>query len=183
MYLFYLFNFWKYKELGSRAFIINPLRLNGRRYMSIHRNVVIQKQSWLATFKIDDNDPELVVNEGCALGDFNHVVAVRRVIFGKNVLTANGVYVSDNLHSFEDIHVPIMHQPVKFKAEVHIGEGSWLGENVCVIGASIGKHCVIGANSVVTKDIPAFSVAVGTPAKVIKQYNHATNKWENVRNV
>lgn len=48
-----------------------------------------------------------------------------------------------------------------------IGEGSWLGENVCVIGANIGKHCVIGANSVVTKDIPDYSIAVGAPAKII----------------
>lgn len=50
-----------------------------------------------------------------------------------------------------------------------IGEGSWIGENVCVCGANIGKHCVIGANSVVTKDIPDYSVAVGCPARIIKK--------------
>jgi acetyltransferase-like isoleucine patch superfamily enzyme len=63
-----------------------------------------------------------------------------------------------------------------------IGEGSWLGENVCVIGASIGKHCVIGANSVVTKDIPDYSVAVGIPAKVIKKYNFNKCEWEKIIN-
>ena len=54
-----------------------------------------------------------------------------------------------------------------------------LGENVCVIGAS-GKHSIVGTNSVVTSDIPDYSIAVGTPAKVIKQNNHQTNKWERI---
>ena len=53
--------------------------------------------------------------------------------------------------------------------KVVIGEGSWLGENVCVLGAKIGKHCVIGANSVVTKDIPANSIAYGNPCRVARQ--------------
>ena len=61
---------------------------------------------------------------------------------------------------------------------MEIGEGTWLGEGVCVIGAKIGKGCVIGANAVVTKDIPDYSVAVGSPAKVIKKYNSDTKRWE-----
>lgn len=73
-----------------------------------------------------------------------------------------------------------MHQPLKVKAEVQIGDGSWIGENVSIIGEIVGKNCVIGANSVVTKDIPDFSVAVGIPAKIIKQYNQTTKQWINV---
>lgn len=65
---------------------------------------------------------------------------------------------------------------------MEIGEGTWLGENVCVIGAKIGKHCVIGANSVVTKDIPDYSIAVGAPARIIKQYNFKENVWKVVEN-
>jgi acetyltransferase-like isoleucine patch superfamily enzyme len=176
--LFYLLNFYKYKRLEFRSFIFKPLRIQGKKYIEIHKNVGIQKLSWLATFKLDENDPELIFGEGCAIGDFNHISAVRKVVFGKNVLTANRVYVSDNLHGFEDINIPIMHQKVRFKAEVKIGDGTWLGENVCVIGANIGKNCVIGANSVVTKNIPDYSIAVGMPAKIIKRYNLKTNKWE-----
>jgi len=59
-----------------------------------------------------------------------------------------------------------------------IGEGSWIGTKVSIIGSvRIGKHCVIGANSVVTKDIPDFSVAVGAPAKVIKRYDFERKEW------
>lgn len=180
VYWFQLFNFYKYKNLGTRAYVIKPLRLDGKKYMSIGKNVRVQTYSWLIAIKIDEHEPELTIGEGCALGDFNHIAAVRRVIFGNNVLTANGVYVSDNLHGFEDIHVPVMDQPIRFKAEVHIGDGTWIGENVCIIGASIGKNCVIGANSVVTKNIPDYSVAVGSPARIIKQYNQSTKQWINV---
>ncbi len=94
------------------------------------------------------------------------------------MLTADRVYISDNLHGYENPNVPILKQPIKQNGTVRIGEGSWLGVGVAVIGANIGKHCVIGANAVVTKDIPNYSVAVGIPAKVIKRYNPETNKWE-----
>ena len=66
--------------------------------------------------------------------------------------------------------------------EVQIGEGSWLGENVCVMGVSIGKHCVVGANSVVTKDFPDYCVIVGAPAKIIKRYCFEQQKWKKTDN-
>jgi acetyltransferase-like isoleucine patch superfamily enzyme len=175
---FYLINLKKFKRVGYTSIIYKPLRIQGKKYISIGKNVCIQKLSWLAAFKLDENEPELVFGDGCNIGDFNHIAAVRKVVFGKNVLTANRVYVSDNLHGFESIDIPINHQPVKFKSEVYIGDGSWLGENVCIIGANVGKNCVVGANSVVTKDIPDYCVAVGMPAKIIKRYNLETKTWE-----
>jgi acetyltransferase-like isoleucine patch superfamily enzyme len=88
--------------------------------------------------------------------------------------------VSDNLHTYEDVNVPVIKQGIKQCEEVEIGEGSWIGENVCVIGAKVGRHCVIGANAVVTEDIPDYSVAVGMPAKVIKKYNPEKGIWERI---
>jgi len=76
--------------------------------------------------------------------------------------------------------MPILKQPIKQLPPMTIGDGTWLGENVCVLGVSIGKNCVIGANSVVTKEIPDYSVAVGAPARIIKKYNLNTNRWEKV---
>ena len=88
------------------------------------------------------------------------------------------MYIADNAHGYKLINVPIIDQPVEQLNEVQIDEGSWLGEHVCIIGASIGKHCVIGANSIVNKDIPDYSIAVGTPARVIKRYNFDTKLWQ-----
>ena len=63
---------------------------------------------------------------------------------------------------------------------VSIGDGSWIGENVCILGANIGKHSVIGANSVVLQDIPDYCVAVGSPARVVRKYDFETKKWVTV---
>ena len=100
-------------------------------------------------------------------------------MLGAHVLTANNVYISDNLHGYCDPEAPILQQPIVQNAVVEIGEGSWLGHNACVLGARIGRHCVIGANAVVTHDIPDLCVAVGTPAKIIRRYDPATQAWRN----
>ena len=122
-----------------------------------------------------------MIGSGCVFGYNNHITAIRDVVIEDQVLTANNVYISDNLHSYENINVPVMHQPVRFKKPVMIGRGSWIGENVCIIGASVGRNCVIGANAVVTRDIPDYSVAVGAPAVVISQYDQSSQKWVGIR--
>ena len=100
-------------------------------------------------------------------------------MIGDDVLTANNVYISDNIHCYENITTPVIKQPVKYKRSVEIGSGAWIGENACIIGANVGRNSVIGANAVVTSDIPDYAVAVGIPAKVIKQYDSVQEKWLN----
>jgi acetyltransferase-like isoleucine patch superfamily enzyme len=178
--IFYLTNCLFFKKLDFKAVVIKPLRIEGKKYITIKKKAVVKNFGWLMAQKNDAFDPELIIGEGSSIGDFCHIAAVRKVEIGKKVLMANKVYISDNLHSFDDINVPVIDQPVIFKNEVIIGDGSWLGENVCVIGAKIGQNCVIGANAVVTGDIPDYSIAVGSPAKVIKKYSIKTKKWEKV---
>jgi acetyltransferase-like isoleucine patch superfamily enzyme len=177
---FYLLNRTSYKKLDFKALIMGPLGIQGKRYISLARGVTIRNKAWLVAIKIDNHDPSLTIGEGSSLGYYNHIAAVRKVELGKFVLTANGVYISDNLHAFEDIDVPIMHQPVVFKSEVTIGDGTWIGEHACIIGAKIGKNCIIGANAVVTKDIPDYSVVAGAPARIIRQFNPRTRSWDKV---
>ncbi len=169
-----------YKDLAPNARLFSPMRVEGKKYISIGKGVSVQKYTWLFAAPLDGHEPSLTIGEGSAIGESNHIAAVRRVTIGRRVLTGKGVYISDNLHGFEDVRVPIMEQPVRFKGPVTIGDGAWIGENACVIGASIGKNAVIGANAVVTRDVPDFSVAVGVPARVVKRYNAASRRWEKV---
>jgi acetyltransferase-like isoleucine patch superfamily enzyme len=74
--------------------------------------------------------------------------------------------------------VPVKDQGIIQLAEVSIGDGTWIGENACVIGAKIGKNCVIGANSIVKTDIPDYCVVAGAPAKIIKRYDLRKKTWE-----
>ncbi len=167
-----------FAKYGVNSFIITPLKIVGRKSIYIGNDVIIQYKSWLAAVPLTgETNCKLVIEDGCNIGHFNHIFATGSIILHKNVLTADKVFISDNTHGYEDVSTPIKNQPIIQKKCVEIGENSWLGENVFVMGANIGKHCVIGANSVVTHDIPDYSVAVGSPAKVIKKYSFAEKKW------
>ena len=166
------------KSFGYKSQLISPLSLDGKGNISIGNKVYVGYKTWLAALPLTGEKsclPEL--QDGVTIGHFNHIYATKKIILEKDVLTADRVYISDNLHGYSDIYMPIKNQPIIQHGEVVIGEGSWLGENVCVLGAKIGKHCVIGANSVVTRDIPDYSVAVGAPAKIIKRYDFTTETW------
>lgn len=174
---FYLMNRRRYKWLVFKSRIFRPIVVMGKAHIEIGASVMIKSQSSLFALGDGPEPPILRFETGCSIGNFNHIAAMRHVVIGKHVLTANNVYISDNVHEYEDVNVPIMCQKIRFAGSVVIGEGSWIGENACIIGASVGRNCVIGANAVVTRDIPDYSVAVGAPAKVIKTYNFGTEEW------
>ena len=166
-----------FKSFGSHSRIIKPLRIANSKQMSIGNNVYIDSFAFLV---VDDADKsaEFTIDDNVKIGNYNHITCVHKLHIGKNVLIADRVYISDNYHCYEDVEMPILKQGVGSKNPVVIGEDSWIGDNVAIISCNIGKHCIIGANSVVTHDIPDYSVAVGCPAKVIRKYNHNSCKWE-----
>lgn len=176
-----LYYYWKsnLKSFGIGSKIIDPLYVQGTKNIIIGSDVLIQHKSWLAALPLTGSiKSELIIEDKCVIGHFNEIFATKSIILEKNVLTADRVYISDNLHGYTDVNMPIMNQPIiQNGTGLRIGEGSWIGVGVAILGANIGKHCVIGANSVVTKDIPDYSVAVGIPAKVIKHYDQETQKW------
>lgn len=179
--IYYFCNYKKFRFLSKNATIYKLLRIEGKENISIENHVIVQKMTWLAAVSLTgQNECHLEIGNGSIIGHFNHIYATGEIIIGKNVLTADKVFISDNQHSFEDVNLPIMKQSIKQLKPMFIGDGTWIGENVCVLGVNIGKNCVIGANSVVTKDIPDYSVAVGAPARVIKKYNVILKKWEKV---
>ncbi len=174
---------YSFKSLGKGASLVKPYRVDGGNGISIGEKTFFQRGVWLYCKGIDSLDATLAVGRGCVFGYNNHITSVRYVCIGDNVLTANNVYISDNLHEYEDITVPVMHQPTRFKRSVMVGDGAWIGENVSIIGASVGKNSVIGANSVVTRDIPDYCVAVGAPAVVIRQFDLQQQKWVDKKNI
>lgn len=169
-------------DIGKGSFIVSPLHINGKENISIGDNTIIQYKTWLAAVSLTGEvSVKLKIGNGCAIGHFNEIYSTKSIIIEDNVLTADRVYISDNLHGYENPQIPVIKQPIKQIGTVRIGEGSWLGAGVCVLGANIGKHCVIGANAVVTHDIPDYCVAVGAPAKIVKRYNPESGRWEKTK--
>jgi acetyltransferase-like isoleucine patch superfamily enzyme len=104
-------------------------------------------------------------------------VIIGPVTIGNNVILAQNIVMSGLNHGYEDVNLPIHKQPVSM-SPIIIEDDCWIGANVVVTsGVTIGKHCVIAAGAVVTKSIPPFSIAVGNPARVIKQYNFEAAQW------
>ena len=93
------------------------------------------------SFKTSSVKPEININDGVYIGRFAHIVSTNSICIEKNVLISDKVYISDNLHDYKNVQKPIKEQKILNVNKVNIGENSWFGENVCVIGASVGKHC------------------------------------------
>ncbi len=172
-----------FKVLGRGAYLVKPFRMDGMGSISIGDGTFFQRGVWLYCCGVEGRSANLLVGKGCVFGYNNHITSVFEVIIEDYVLTANNVYISDNIHEYEDITKPVMHQPVRFKKSVLIGAGAWIGENVSIIGASVGKNSVIGANSVVTRDIPDYCIAVGAPAVVIRQFDLQLQAWVDKRDL
>jgi acetyltransferase-like isoleucine patch superfamily enzyme len=103
----------------------------------------------------------------------------KSVVIEDNVLIAGGVFISDASRGHATAELPYRDQPNEDAAAITIGEGSWLGQNVVIMpGVTIGRRCIIGSNSVVTTSLPAGSVAVGAPARVVKQWDWEEKVWK-----
>ena len=167
-----------FRSLGSGTRIIKPLRLKNVQHISLGRDVLVHKYCWLQAQHAFERPPQLVIGDGCVLGNFNHITCAESVTIEEKVLTADRVFITDHGHEYRDPDQTIMDQGITRGRPVVIGRGSWIGENVVIMSCRIGRNSVIGANSVVMSDIPDFCVAVGTPAKVIKRFNVQKKEWE-----
>jgi acetyltransferase-like isoleucine patch superfamily enzyme len=111
------------------------------------------------------------IGEGSFLNLGVMVAAHELVEIGDHCMFANGSFVTDANHRFDDLTQPITWQGFTSKGPTRIGDNVWCGANVVVTsGVTIGERCVIGANSVVTEDLPPFSIAAGAPAKVLRTF-------------
>lgn len=110
------------------------------------------------------------IGRGSEIGERCRISIANSLEIGERVLLSPNVYITDCDHEYRNIDVPVIDQGIVQKVQkVSIGSGSYIGINTVIVGnVKIGIHCVVGANSVVTKDVPDYCVAVGSPARVIK---------------
>jgi acetyltransferase-like isoleucine patch superfamily enzyme len=106
------------------------------------------------------------------------IAAHREVIIEDDVLFASNVHIEDASHGYLTATIPYKYQPISNIAPVLIKRGCWIGQNVVILpGVTIGECSIIGANSVVTSSIPERCIAVGAPARVIKQWDDSMHRW------
>ncbi len=114
-------------------------------------------------------DARVRIGAGCFLNLGVMVASLGLVEIGDHCMLANGCFVSDADHRFDDLTRPVTWQGFTTKGPTRLGANCWLGAHVVVTsGVTIGERCVVGANSVVTHDLPPRSIAAGAPARVLR---------------
>lgn len=131
-------------------------------------------------------EPIIEFGANCQINDSVHIAGAEKIFIGDDVLIASRVFITDLNHG--SYKGPNQSHPDTISREralhtspVHIESNVWLGEGVVVLpGVRIGQSSIIGANSVVTRSVPAYSIAAGNPARLIKQFSFEKNEWVNV---
>lgn len=128
---------------------------------------------------INNGVGDVIIGDRTRVGLGNTFIGPIKV--GNDIMFAQNIVMSGLNHGYEDINLSIHNQPVT-TAQINIEDEAWIGANsVIVAGITVGKHAIVAAGSVVTKDVPAYSIVAGNPAKLLKQYNPETKNWERVK--
>ena len=167
-----LVNPFRHKR-GKGSRVANRCRLDVLPFNNFH----LGNYSTIEDFSTVNNGVgDVIIGDNTIIGIGN--VIIGPVTIGNNVMLAQNIVVSGLNHEYADVTKPPKDQGVSKKL-ITIADDVWIGAN-CVItaGVTIGKHSVIGAGSIVTKDVPEYTVAAGNPARILKRYNFETKNWE-----
>lgn len=175
---------WKrgFAGFGENSHMDYPAVLSGNDRTHIGKNVTILKNARIQNYtdKVPDMDG-IYIEDDCYIGFGVSLLNAGKIRIGKGTIIAANVLISSENHGMnpED---PVSYADQALTAkDVSVGEGCWLAQNVCILaGVTVGDKSVIGAGSIVTKDIPPYCIAAGNPARVIKTYNFDTHQWERV---
>lgn len=166
-----------FKHVGSMSYIGKPCFLEGCKGISIGNKTRIfpgVRMEAIGTGRIS-------IGNNCAIEQNVHITSMGSdLIIKDNVTVAANTFITNLDHEYQDIGSSVMDQG-HILHETIIEEGCFLGYGVAIqAGTKLGKHCIVGTNSVVRGEYPDYCVIVGAPARVVKKFNHTINKWEKV---
>lgn len=165
-------------QLYSDCRIMNHPFISGAKMIKVDHHVVIGRYCTITAALSNKyiSQIKIHIGENCMFGDFNHITAVNNIIFGKGVRTGSNVLITDNSHGHTDGRFPAEFdmkpndKPIVSSGPVIIGNNVWIGDKVSILpDVRIGDGVVIGANSVVTHNIPSYCIVAGSPAKIVRR--------------
>lgn len=174
---------YPFASLGHDVFfhyscdLLNPERIRLGNFITVQKDVVLHAQASEA----GGTDPTLIIEDDCIIARRSHIAARNLIHIERGVMLSASVFIQDNSHVYADVSIPIQEQGMSEGGRIRIGQGSWIGQHAAIIcekgELTLGRNCVVGANAVVTRSAPPYSVLAGNPARIIKQYDPAKGVW------
>lgn len=149
--------------------------------IALGRSLLMGKDVWLNIVMDSPHGVKISIGNNCTLGARSILSAKNLIVIEDDVITAASVLIQDHNHAYEDASRPVRLQGVTNGGRIRIEQGCWIGHGAAIVCSSgdlvVGRNSVIGANCVLTKSVPAGSVVMGNPGRVVKQFDIKRNRW------
>jgi acetyltransferase-like isoleucine patch superfamily enzyme len=151
-------------------------------YVSLGDNLYVAQDVWLNVPPgADGREPKIVLGSGCSIGRRSTISARNKIVLEADVLLAPSVLIMDHNHEYSDVERPVHAQGITTGGQIFIERNCWLGQGAVIVCSQgelvLGRNSVVGANAVVTRSFPPFSIVAGNPAKVVRAYDQQSGKW------
>jgi acetyltransferase-like isoleucine patch superfamily enzyme len=160
---------------GARSVVHAPALIIGHHLISVGTDVVIHPGAFLSIVDQHEGrryDASLTIGDGTRIGHDVVVACCGRIEIADRVLIADRVFIGDTYHEYRDVERPVLDQGLHDPRPVSIGRGAFLGIGCAVLaGVTLGEGAYVGANAVVTEDVPAHCLAVGNPARIVRRWD------------
>ena len=165
-------------HVGDKISIVPPFYIRGGKYIQLGTNFRALSGLRLEAIEFYNNSsyhPSIVIGDNVVFNNSCHIGATNRIIIGNDVVVASRVFITDHFHgntTYNDLQIPVRNRLLYSKGPVVIGNNVWIGEGASILpNVTIGDNSIVAAHAVVTKNIPANSIAVGCPARIIRTIN------------
>lgn len=183
LYSWWIRSIYPFARLGSKLTVHYPFRLDRREagQISLGNNVTLGKDAWLNTVGETSSEVKIVIGDNCNIGARDIFSAQNFICIEDDVMIATSVLIQDHHHAYEDISLPISQQGVTAGGRIRIERGCWVGQGAAIVCNEgelvIGRNSVIGSNALITRSFPPYSVIVGNPARLARQFSPAKGGW------
>lgn len=168
-------------QLGSGSALHRPRILRGRKQIRIGDRCLVLSHSLIdaiSEYRGKRYCGSIAIGNDVYIGRYVYLVAAHGITISDGCVLSEHVYITDENHGYNPLRGPIMEQDLESKGQVVLGANSFLGYRVVVMpGVTLGEWCIVGANSVVTRSFPSYSMIAGVPAKLIKVFSHERQEW------
>lgn len=167
-------NKYRFESVGSYSYLGKSISLVGAKGITIGNRVRIYPGNRMETH----DGGMIIIQDGCSIAQNFHITSGKtKLVIGKNTTISGNVFITNMDHEYQILDQHILNQPMIYK-ETIIGENCFIGYGASIqAGTILGKHCIVGTNAVVRGVFPDYSVIVGVPARVIKQYDREMQAW------